>query len=548
MTAASQNDHSRSTRPAAAELLLLLVITAVAVVRITSTYHVFTHTIDEPVHLASGMEWLEFHRLTWNRMHPPLSRVFVALGPYLEGVRWQGEPYPNSEGIAELHSLGHYFRTLTLARVGVLPFFVLAVWSTWWLARLLFGSATALVAAGSFTLLPPILAHAGLATTDMAITGIMPLVLAVGLRWLEHPKRSATILLGIVVGVAVLLKFSALVFIPACLMSMLIAKLTFESVPSAVKLARWRRLEVPALGVLAVASLTVWAGYLFHVGTLASIGLGALASPVLARAPILPAPEFWHGIVSLLWYNEKSIPSYSLGEVSHGGPWYFFPMAVGVKTPIGFLALALLGLFVTIRDAWQQRRWWSAIPAAAAVCLLVVGMSSKIAIGLRHVLPVYTVLSILAGAGAVCLWRLNSHRPAGRAIVVLLGAWLVLSSARAHPDYLVAFNELASARPEHFLIDSDLDWGQDVGRLADTVRARRIDSLTVYLLGFFDDSLLPSVRHLVQPEWFPAPAPTTGWVAASAYPLYLRPGIPWLQPRRPVARVGKSIYLFYIPP
>ena len=96
--------------------VLLLLLTAVGVGRIVSTYRVFSATYDEPVHIMSGIEWLQFGRLTVNRMHPPLSRVFVALGPYLDGVRWQGKDYYKTEAIAELHSQGHYWRTLALAR------------------------------------------------------------------------------------------------------------------------------------------------------------------------------------------------------------------------------------------------------------------------------------------------------------------------------------------------------------------------------------------------------------------------------------------------
>ena len=64
---------------------------AIGVARIVDTYHVFNATLDEPVHLESGIEWLEFGRLTVNQMHPPLSRAFIAAGPYLHGVRWQNK-------------------------------------------------------------------------------------------------------------------------------------------------------------------------------------------------------------------------------------------------------------------------------------------------------------------------------------------------------------------------------------------------------------------------------------------------------------------------
>jgi hypothetical protein len=544
-------------RPARLEVTLVLLLTLLGVGRIVSTYHVFSATYDEPVHLMSGIEWLQFGRLTFNRMHPPLSRVFVAVAPYLDGVRWQGKDNYKTEAIAELHSRGHYWRTLTLARIGVLPFFILAVWVTWWLARTLFGSAPAVVAAGALTMLPPVLAHAGLATTDMAITGFMPVVLILSWRWLEDPTLPRTLALGIASGIAVLLKFSALGLIPVCLVGMLLLKLVLEPGTSEAKVTRWRRLELPTPLVAVIAFLTLWAGYLFHVGTLAEMTISAMQGsasvgdafpPAVAHARVVPAPEFWHGLITLLWFS-NNIQSYALGSVTSSGQWYFFPLAIAVKTPIAFLLLALMGAGLTLWRARAERRWTLAIPVVVALAILVVAMNSNLGIGLRHVLPIYPLLSILVGVGAVSLWQMERARLPARVGVILLGGWLIAASVRAHPDYLAAFNELASKNPEHFLLNSDVDYGQDVGRLADTLRARGIDSLTVYLFSFPDDPLLSAPRHVSYPDWHGAtPPPTTGWIAASAWVIYGFPGIPWLANRRPVTKVGSSIYLFYVPP
>lgn len=547
MASGTRSARGAPPRPATAEVLALVLLIALGVARIADTYHTLSETLDEPAHLASGLQWIDTGEYTYNRMHPPLSRAFVAIGPYLDGVRSLRRSHSIIAGNDELFSRGDYWRTLTLARIGVLPFFVLGVLATWSLARTVFGPAPALVAAAAFTLLPPVLAHAGLATTDMAITGIMPVVMLAGMRWLDQPDRDATVVLGVACGVATLLKFSALVFIPACLAAMLGAKLVFEPGSSDAKLRRWRRLELPSLGVAGFAFMVVWAGYRFSVGSLDSLELGALVSPGLARLPILPAPEFWHGLAILTVYRDSNLPSYSLGEVTRGGTWYFFPLALAVKTPLAFIPVALLGAVVTVHQAWKHRLWRLAAPAACALALLGSVMISKMAFGSRHILPIYTVLSAMAGAGALTLWYLDRRR-IGRALVSALGMWLLIASLRAHPDYLSNFNEIAARRPEHFLVNSDLDWGQDIGRLADTLRARGIDSVTTYLAGFYDARVLGPVRHVDRRDWMRPIQPATGWIAASAFPLYENPRIDWLVERTPVTRVGTSIYLYYLPP
>ena len=542
-----------SVRPVWLELLLVLLLTAVGVGRIVSTYRVFSATFDEPVHLESGIEWLEFGRLTFNQMHPPLARAFIAAGPWLHGVRWQDRADWKAEGIAELHSRGDYWHTLALARAGVLPFFVLAVLATWWLGRRIFGREVALLAAAALTLLPPFLAHAGLATTDLAVAASMPLVVLAGLRWLDDPSPRATIGLGAACGLAVLLKFSALVFVPACLLSMLLVKLLIEPRPP----RRWWQPPKPyasaTVGVAVTAFLVLWAGYRFHLGTLDSIQLGGLklgdlVPPAVATLPLVPAPEFWTGVLTVVWYNRIAIPAYVLGEVMPGGAWYFFPVALGVKTPLAFLCLAFVGAVVAAHAAWTNRRWAFAAPSAVALALLGAAMTNHIALGLRHLLPIYPLLAILTGVGFASLWHRRGGSRRWRVAAGLLTGWLVVASVRAHPDYLSSFNEVASSRPEHFLLSSDLDYGQDVGRLADTLRARGTDSVTVYLFAFPDDQLLSSPKHVTYVDWRVATPPATGWVAASALILRTLPGMAWLERRTPVARIGTSIYLYYVPP
>jgi hypothetical protein len=101
-------------------------VIGIGLVRIVSTYHVFNHTIDEGAHLACGIQWFQ-GSYTYDRKHTPIARISVALLPYMDGRRGFGNESFWEEGSLILSSGGRYWRTLTLARVGVLPYFVLAV-------------------------------------------------------------------------------------------------------------------------------------------------------------------------------------------------------------------------------------------------------------------------------------------------------------------------------------------------------------------------------------------------------------------------------------
>ena len=175
-------------------------------------------------------------------------------------------------------------------------------------------------------------------------------------------------------GIAVLLKFSALVFVPAALLTMVVLKAAIE--PRRPPRHPMHAVTPPdysfsTMGVLLVAFLVFWAGYRFHLGTLNDIQLGGLrvgahVSPEVAPLRIVPAPEFWTGLLIVLWYNRLSLPAYVLGQVVPGGTWYFFPVALGVKTPLAFLILMAIGAGVTVAVAKRHRLWACAIPLGTA--------------------------------------------------------------------------------------------------------------------------------------------------------------------------------------
>jgi hypothetical protein len=128
-----------------------------------------------------------------------------------------------------------------------------------------------------------------------------------------------------------------------------------------------------------------------------------------------------------------------------------------------------------------------------------------------------------------------------------LVASTVAIAFRAWPDYLAYFNPVAGRRPERVLVDSNLDWGQDLYRLADTVRARRIPALRMHYFGSANLSAvgLTNATRLARDER------TTGWVAASETFLagvWSDTSLRWLARETPVARIGPSMRLYYLLP
>jgi 4-amino-4-deoxy-L-arabinose transferase-like glycosyltransferase len=460
--------------------LIIALLIVVGLLRIASTYGVFWQTADEPAHVATGMEWLSQGKYTYEHLHPPLARVMVALGPFLDGVKSIGLEKWWDEGNALLHANGLYERHLTLARLGVLPFFVLATLVVWKWTKLYFGTLAALLSVILLTTLPPVLAHSGVATTDMAFTAMFVTVLFAFSLWLEKPTLLRSHLLGISLGLACLAKFSALAFLPLSLTAIAVLDY-FRKINSneqqVFRLKRW----IAAAGIaILICLLTIWAGYRFSYGRVSSVdpevherlesifvtqGLLYNAADFMVEKVPLPAPEFFSGIIQVAQKNQEGHLNYLFGELRKHGWWYFFPTLLFVKTPLPFLLLTAIGLFALLMRVVKQRKELHLLGAAvAAIVILAISMRSNINIGLRHLLPIYPLLAIVAGYGGFRLWSFRQSRGIGRILLTLLLTWQISSSFMAHPDYLPYFNLFAGNHPEKNFSDSDLDWGQDLKR------------------------------------------------------------------------------------
>jgi hypothetical protein len=232
------------------------------------------------------------------------------------------------------------------------------------------------------------------------------------------------------------------------------------------------------------------------------------------------------------------------------GWWYFYLVALAVKTPLPLLVAGTLGLAGLLREGWRQRNPWHIAPAVLVVTMLVFASTfSRINIGIRHVLILYPFFAfgavwVLARAWAA-LVRLRRPRlvAAGKIGLLALLAWQLSTLWTAYPDYLPYFNE-AVAHPEAVLVDSDLDWGQDLKRLEWRAAQLKIQHLSLAYRG----TALLSREPLPPFTDLPPHRPTTGWVAISELARTRNPDdYAWTAAYQPLERVGKTIDLYYIP-
>ncbi|HYL69855.1 MAG TPA: phospholipid carrier-dependent glycosyltransferase [Candidatus Dormibacteraeota bacterium] len=557
-------------RAAAAARGALALIMVAACVLAAGSWRVYSNTWDEPEHLAAGIELLDRGQYEYDTEHPPLGRIPLALGPYLAGARSFGTPPPNGtqEGIDILYSGGHYQRTLTLARLGTLPFLALLLFSTWlWARRLLPSEGTAVLAVLLLASVPAVLGHAALASLDVAAAGTTLLALYALQRWLLDGAWREAVLFGLAAGLAVGTKFSAVPFLGLALPALAAMRAWLGPAPVATATPPPRPRDW-LLG-LALACLAALVPLFLAYGPRSPNPAGVALRFDWAVAYLLQRPgadhvlgtllaHLWlprelkdlvNGVVAVKAHNDSGHLSYLLGHTSMSGWWYFYLVALAVKTPLPLLLAGPMGVAWLAGEGWRARDCWRLAPAVLLVVLLTfASVFSHINIGIRHVLVLYPFLAAGGAYAALrgyrALPRLGAalRLPAAAGLAVLL-LWQLSTLWRAYPDYLPYFNE-AVPDPERVLVDSDLDWGQDLKRLERRAAALGIGHLYLAYRGTAD-----LAREALPPfTVLGARQPVTGWVAVSALARTRNPAdYAWLGAYVPLERIGKTIDLYFIP-
>jgi hypothetical protein len=425
-------------------------------------------TFDETAHIAAGVSHAERGDFRLNPEHPPLVK-YVA-GSALAMTGRGGLDYGSAawEG-ADPWALGHDLlrtdpaRRLVPARLPVLGLGVILLLVIYGFAREVHGRGPALLALALAATCPTLLAHARLVTTDLAAALGAALTLWTAWRWLRAPSWRRLIAVGGALGMALLSKYSCVLLAPALVALVVIA--------AAMNRIAWRHALTGLVAIGAIAWVIVWAGYGLRYDASSGRPLtwaflerqegGLPASVAFAREHRLLPEAYLFGIAYARAESKERV-AFLDGEESTGGWLRYFPEAFALKTPLAFTALLAWALIEGLGRTRGRSfdGWFLALPALG---FAAVSIASRFNIGHRHLTPLYPLLCIAIAPLALHL----SVRGAKRlALGALVGSCFV-SFALATPGYLSYFNVLAGGRLDaaHHLVDSNLDWGQDLGRL-----------------------------------------------------------------------------------
>lgn len=492
-----------------------------------------SQTQDEAVYVVAGLSYWRTGDFRLNPEHPPLLKELMALPLLAQGAtfnpdvpdwngasQWDIAPqvlYQNVRPGADLLLSARLVNVLmTLALI------VAAAWLSW----CTFGQSAACLTLVLLAVEPNVLANGHLATTDIGYTlALLGSLISFG-WWMERPTWRRACLAAICFSLALLTRFNALILVGLLPMLYVTVRL--------VRRGHWRLPAATLWQTAAMFAVTAvvmtWLAYGFEVRPL-NQPQDEPARRVLSAAPAinawlektpLPSMSYISGLLFQVDHNRAGQWGYLFGAESHNGWWLYFVVALAVKLTIGFVLLAAIGMITAVRkkkfgpEAPVFSIWYVAV---AAVVILTSSFSSQLPLGVRYVLPVIVLLGVVAGAAV----HLHIRRRWVGASVALLVVAHIVSVGRYFPHWLPYANEAFGGAPalDRHLIDSNLDWGQDLPLVRDYLRQHGI---TDYSFRAF--STAPAQAYRLVEREIPTDAETA------------------VQPFRGVIVIGKSV-LYY---
>ncbi len=534
---------------------------------------------DEFGHFYAGLRFWQYGDTRTFMVNPPLVRGLATAPAYLAGLRvvetkedhgneslrrpefWRGRQV----FIGAPESFQFW---LSVGRLGVGTITLLGAVLLYRWATQLAGNGAGVMAAGLWLVQPQILSHGVLLSGDV-ICAVLMLATLRALAWsTQHLTLWHGIVLGCLLGLAILTKFTAI--------------LLFAVVPLTIL---WqadrhslRRLLVFGILVLAVALAIIGIpyGYRGWGTSLAEMKLNSRAlsdiqlfvvdlsrrTGMSERWLIVPLPvDVVLGLDRQQVDFEIGLVSYAAGIKSEHGWWWFYIYSMLVKLPLGTLcAIAVAaGLFLTSL-AKNSFRWMLRTSADRPIfsdglqglglptaLLLLILFATAAASGFaqqhRYILTAYPPMLLVV---SVIICR-------SKALIRSIG-WLALAASLLcamcnAPHWLSTFNLLAGGRTTGFkcLFNDASDWGQDSYLVREWCRKHAGDRIYVCSLfsghkelraiGAEFESLPENIDSLKRPCW----------IAVSKSDLVIRL---WLQETldeyKPADCIGGSHLVYYL--
>lgn len=520
-----------------------------------------TLTADEPVHITRGIALWQGLDFRLQQEHTPLSHWFIGLLTRTETLPdlttldgWaEGERLITAGSLLSTpRDTLHLPRLVWLGRVPIIWLGVLlgAFMARWARAfappKRKSRDIAQITAVVLFAFSPNLIAHTAVATTDFTATMGYFVALFTLYWYAQNPTRTRWLWASLGLGLGLASKMTGLLLLPIALLLLLIAQ-----PPRRIRQTKLTPVLNPValwLSLLPLAGLVVWSVYRFDVG--------ALFVPQLGQTWTVPVPDYLGSLLRVTNHIDEGHKSFLLGETSTSGWYHYFGVALAIKTALPTLLLLI--------PAVGQRRFrqhvWLWLPA---LLLFAVASYTRLNIGYRHILPVLPLLMVWGASGisrGLDGWhpRPTYWRWATAGLLVLL-LWQMSVGMRQHPHHLAYFNELVGGADNGYLylLDSNLDWGQDLNTAVDYLEEQSFEQLFIAPFGFNHGNYVKlNYPRLLDDDGlsvndFSPANPTAGHYLISSNYVQGMLGEPdlfdWFRRQEPVAKLGYTLFAYDVP-
>ncbi len=532
-------------------------------------------TFDELLRQLPGYLHLTGGEYRIHTEHPPFIKMLTALPLLLLDVKVPPPPETWTESSRWQFAYDFLYvandadRLTLLGRLAVLPLMMLLGLFIFRWSKELFGRGAAILALFLYSFEPNVLAHGRLMNTDLGVACFLFLTLYFFSRMLREVTLGRVLSAGLCLGMALATKYSALWAPPILIIlgfGLLGRPMTFRfrgRSPAVLERRIHKLLLISGalVGIGITAFVVIWGlhGFRYEAGMTAGYAYARPWREVLPEGPVARAAVLWaqdakllpeaylHGLSVALLKVKRS--AFLMGEISADGWFHYFLVTFLLKTPLPLLVLLVLST-VTVRATWRKSGVEAVFLLFPVILHFAVTSGSRLNIGHRHLLPIYPFLFVLVSA--LIPW-LRQHKRAVKAVPAALAAWYFAASVSISPHYLAYFNELVGGPGQgyRYLVDSNLDWGQDLKGLKRYMEEHGIDRVWLSYFGTASPTY-HGITYNYLPSYVLVPnrdTVSTPFVAISATNLQ---GVYFQDPdlfrrfrtREPVAKIGYSIFIY----
>lgn len=589
---------NRFTNIMAGSLLVMMFLLAVFSIRND------TFTFDEVAHVGAGYSYLTQRDYRMNPEHPPLIKdlsaiplLFLNLNFPKDSVTWtQATPavwwHQFDFGSQFLYRSGNNpDQILFWSRIPMMLVLIFLGWFLFRWSKKLFGNKAALITVFLFSLSPTFLAHGRFVTTDVGASTGMVLATYFWLKLLKNPAKKSVILAGLFFGIAMIIKFSLILLLPFFgIITLIYAWLWPENQKRYTSLFKYVCMSVIA-GIIGVLFI-IWPVYQFHVSNYpiekniqdAQTLLNTTSVPkpligidiFLIKNPVFrPIGQYALGLLTAMNRTATGNNTYFMGQVSADSWRTYFPVVYAIKEPLILHILTLISVLTAlyfifkkllsgnlIKNSfdWIKNHFTEFSMLIFLFIYWATSIFSNLNIGIRHILPVFP-FTILLTSGVIASLLKEPYLKLKYATLGILAVWQIASVILIYPHFLAYFNELIGG-PNNgykYVVDSNLDWGEDLRRLNDWLNKNGINKIYLDYFGGGDTKYYLGDKFY--PWWGkrdPSEFPKGNYLAVSANQLQGGRAVPakkfdqscdyynWINDYPLVAKIGYSIFIYKI--